>query len=113
MDAVARRAVRALQAASAARVYARRVALAVLPQPFNKRHADPFGLWGDPAGAGMGVQQEPGAAFAIKRHAAAFAYYRGVGLSDTRLSSQAIRAIGGRAGFKVIALSPRSTRASG
>jgi hypothetical protein len=64
----------------------------------------------------MRVQQEPepGAAFAVERHATAVICYRGVGLSDTRLSSsQAIQAIGGRAGFKVIALSPKSTRASG
>ena len=35
-----------------------------------------------------------------------------VGLSDTS-GSQAMREIGGRAGYKVIALSPSSTRASG
>ncbi len=41
----------------------------VRPQPLEQRQADPFGLGGDPAGAGMRAQQnaEPGT---IKRHAA-------------------------------------------
>lgn len=51
----------------------RRVAPAVLPEPLEKRQADPFGLGGEPAGARMGTQQEPesSAALAIERHAAA------------------------------------------
>ena len=57
----------------------RRVASAVRPQPLEKRQADPFSLGCQPAGAGMGAQQEaePGTALAIERHAAAVTEHAG------------------------------------
>ena len=64
---------------------------------------------------GTSVHDQLELVFTIRRNAQGGCSKSGrlaaVGLSDT--SSQAMRETGGRAGYKVIALSPSSTRASG